>query len=596
MTAIATTLPVTQLMNNGKLSLLGKKWHLHTPDFRQTLALAQHFDVKELVAELLTNRGYTLDTAAAFLAPTIKELLPDPYHLLDMEKGVKRLYQAISTNEKVAVFGDYDVDGATSSALLRRYAQDIGLKFGLYIPDRIDEGYGPNAAALQKLYKDGYRVVIMVDCGTTAFEPLEAAAAIGLDIIVLDHHLSLATLPPTAALINPNRIDETSPLKTLCAAGLAFVFLVAFHRHIRLNGYFKDKAEPDLRQYLDLVALGTVCDVMPLTGLNRAFVSQGLKVMHRRNNLGIKALADLATVDDVPTAYHLGFVIGPRINAGGRVGKADLGSRLLTTTDTLEAQRIAQELDLFNRERQTIEALVLEQAMEEIERHNYHHNPVILVSGDNWHPGVIGIVAGRLKERYHRPACVVGYIDDLGKGSGRSINGVNLGAAMHQACSKGLLLHGGGHAMAAGFSVARDQYQAFYDFLNESLSSAVSAIEPTLELDAQLTVAGAIPELLQQLKRLEPYGSGNPTPRFCLKEVQIRYVEKVGLNHLRCQLLGADGSKIKGMAFRAVDTPLGDFLQKYSKTPVNVAGTLKLDNWLGRSEVVCFIDDIMQTY
>ncbi len=577
----------------GRLSVSGKKWIYQEPDLRESLAISQTHGVTEFVASILLKRGVRLPQVPLFLNSTLKELMPDPSHLKDMDKGIERIALALSRGEKIAIFGDYDVDGATSSALLKRYFRDIGSDARIYIPQRIEEGYGPNTAALRQLKTEGYSVVVMVDCGTTAFEPLTAAAEMGQDIIVLDHHLSQPSLPPACAIINPNRLDENSPLTNVCAAGMAFLFVVALHRTLRTKGWFASRVEPDIRQYLDLVALGTVCDVMPLTGLNRAFVTQGLKVMAQRSNLGLKALADVAGVDESPSAYHLGFLLGPRINAGGRVGRADHGARLLSTLDPIEARTLAEELNQLNMERKEVEQFVLEQALQKVARDKLDAHPVILVGEEGWHPGVIGIVAGRLKERYNRPACVVGFDQGIGKGSGRSIHGVNLGNAMHTATHKGLLVYGGGHAMAAGFTVEQDKFQAFYDHLIEQLGEQVALTEPSIEVDAVLTPSGATEALVDELKGLEPYGSGNNTPKFCLHQARVSYAERIGINHIRCQLVGADGSKVKAMAFRAAETPMGDLILSRNNKYIEVVGSLKVDTWNGRRTVTCFIDDVM---
>jgi single-stranded-DNA-specific exonuclease len=521
--------------------------------------------------------------------------MPDPSHLKDMDKAVDRVVAALQSKEKIGIFGDYDVDGGTSAALLQRYFAIVGYPTRLYIPDRIEEGYGPNTEAMQTLKEEGVAVVLMVDCGTTAFDPLAAAKAMGLDIIVIDHHVAQACLPEAYAVINPNRLDQDSPLKTLCAAGLSFIFLAALHRKLRSLNWFANCREPDLMSLLDLVALGTVCDVMPLTGLNRAFVTQGLKVAQWRQNAGLTALVDVAGLKEPPTAYHLGFAVGPRVNAGGRVGEANLGARLLATDDPAEARYIAQRLDAFNRERQQIEAAVLTEAIELVETTALHKNPILLVKGDGWHPGVIGIVASRLKERYSRPACVVSFTNDIGKGSGRSITGVDLGTAMHTACHQGLLIHGGGHAMAAGFSVTRDCYDDFYAYLLSHLGAHMDSIQPTLGLDAAITLQGITIPFLQSLNCLEPFGAGNSTPKFMIQNVRVAYGEAFGADHVRCMLLSEEGTRQKAVAFRAAQQPLGQALLKPNKGLLHIAGTLRLDTWGGKAETVVYIEDAMES-
>lgn len=586
-------IPLSHRPLGNQKSLTGRFWEMRQGDERLSLALGQRHNLPMVLAEILAARGHSLETIQDFLTPTIKALLPDPSHLLDLDRGVERVIRAMEGGQKIVVFADYDVDGATASALLRRYLRDIGYECGLYIPNRIEEGYGPNVPAMHTLKDQGYDLILMVDCGSTAFEPLNAAHELEMDIVVLDHHAAQAKLPPAYALINPNRLDETSPLTHLCAAGLTFVFLVGLHRQLRCHGWFTSRPEPDLRQYLDLVALGTVCDVMPLNGLNRAFVTQGLKVMGQRGNMGLNQLLETAGLEDPPSTYHLGFVLGPRINAGGRVGQADFGSRLLTTTDLSEAQYIAEHLNLYNKERQTIELQVLEEALTQITRQNLDQLPLIMVSGDGWHPGVIGIVASRIKERFNRPACVVGFAQDIGKGSGRSVQGIHLGSAMHSACHKGLLVYGGGHAMAAGFTVEKDKYQAFYDHLLESFAQGLNAMEPIYDIDGLLTISGATVDFVHQLSLLEPYGNGNPTPRFAFIHVKIGYATIVGQHHIKVDLIAEDGSRLKAMAFRAVDTELGNFLLENRHQPCHMAGSLKLNTWMGKTEICLTIEDII---
>ncbi len=577
-----------------KRSVGGKYWQMRSEDERLSMALSQKFGLSYTAGQIMAGRGLTLETSESYLSPKLRDLMPDPIHLKDMDMAILRLMKALEKKEKIAIFGDYDVDGATSSALLKRYFRSIGHDVFIYIPDRIDEGYGPNAAALRYLKRQGIDLVVMVDCGTTSFEPLKVAQDMQLDVIVVDHHAAQPLLPPAIAVINPNRLDETSSLTNLCAAGVSFMMLVALHRLLRQQGWFSKCPEPDLRQYLDLVALGTVCDVMPLTGLNRAFVAQGLQIMRQRGNQGLMALSDVAGLSEIPSAYHLGFVLGPRINAGGRVGKSDLGSRLLSTLDFAEAKALASQLHQLNQERQAIEMEVTEEAYRQIDRFALHKNPVLVVQGEGWHPGVIGIVASRVKEKYFRPSCVVGFDNEVGKGSGRSISGVHLGAAMHAAQQQSLLVNGGGHAMAAGFTVLKDRYTAFHDFLQERLGGQVASTEPTLDIDAILSPSGVSKELLKGLCLMEPFGAANPTPKFVLSYVTVAYAEQVGINHIRCQFMGQDGVRLKGMAFRALDTDLGTALLSKRQRLFHAAGSLKLDSWGGREDVVFFVDDLME--
>jgi single-stranded-DNA-specific exonuclease len=579
---------------NAKLSVCGKMWQFRPCDERMALAITQRYDLSPVISQLLSSRGITVEGVPSFLEPTLRNLMPDPSHLKDLDRAVDRIVAALENGEKIAIFGDYDVDGGTSCALFRRYFAALNTEVRIYIPDRIDEGYGPNSEAMAVLRKEGHHVVIMVDCGTTAFEPLLAAKSLGLDVIVIDHHVAQASLPEAFAVINPNRLDQESALKNLCAAGLSFIFIAALQRKLRDLKRFEGGLEPDLMQLLDLVALGTVCDVMPLTGLNRAFVNQGLKIARWRQNLGLRALADIAGLKETLTAYHLGFLIGPRVNAGGRVGEATLGANLLSTNDETQARMWAQSLDDFNRERQQIEASVLEEAIELIEASDLRNKPILVVKGEGWHPGVIGIIASRLKERYARPACVVSFTEDVGKGSGRSIPGIDLGTAMHAACHQGLLTHGGGHAMAAGFTVPRDLYDKFYEFLLHRLSANMQEIQPKLECDAAVTLKGISVEFLQSLNCLEPFGAGNPTPKFMIQNVRIAYAEIFGSDHVRCTLLSEDGVRQKAIAFRSAELALGQSIFKAKNQSVHIVGTLRLDTWGGRNEVVVYIDDIME--
>jgi len=592
---LVKTLNMPEPLFHSKYSVSGKIWQFRPCNERESLAIAQRHGLSPSVSQLLSNRGVTLEDVPAFLEPTLRRLMPDPSHLKDLDKAVDRVIAALKAKEKIAVFGDYDVDGGTSCALLHRYLAALNTPLRIYIPDRNDEGYGPNREAMRLLKEEGHTLVLMVDCGTTAFEPLAEAKALGLDVIIIDHHVAQPALPEAYAVINPNRLDQDSPLKALCAAGLSFIFLAALQRKLRQQGKFEGTHEPDLMHLLDLVALGTVCDVMPLTGLNRAFVAQGLKIAQWRRNPGLAALADVAGLKEAPTAYHLGFMVGPRVNAGGRVGEASLGACLLSTHDGAQAQAIAQRLDALNRERQQIEATVLEEAIEIVETTDIHKNPILLVKGEGWHPGVIGIVASRLKERYARPACIVSFEGDIGKGSGRSITGIDLGTAMHAATHQGFLAHGGGHAMAAGFTVMRDLYDRFYDFLIQRLGVNMKDILPTLEIDAALTLKGITANFLQSLSCLEPFGAGNPTPKFMVQNVRIAYAEVFGNDHIRCTLLDEDGARQKAVAFRVAQQPLGQKILKSQNHLLHIAGTLRLDTWGGRNEAMVYIEDIMET-
>jgi single-stranded-DNA-specific exonuclease len=580
------------------LSVTGKHWHLAQPDQRSLSAIMQQHNLSEIMARLLLNRGVMLEQVSTYLTPTLKNSLPEPFLLNDMEQAVARTVKALDEQEKIVVYGDYDVDGATSSALLRRYFHTIGHPIDLYIPDRLSEGYGANADALASLHAAGQQLVIIVDSGSVAFDPLETAAKLGLDVIVLDHHATETKLPQTCALVNPNRFDQSLPetwqhLRSLCAAGVAFLFVVALQRALRQRGWFDSQAEPSLLTLLDLVALGTVCDVMPLVGTNRAFVSQGLKVAKTQQNQGLKALGRISGITESLSAYHLGFMLGPRINAGGRVGKSTLGSLLLSTDDDLQAKIIGEELNTLNQQRQEIEKRVLDDALNQVERENLHKNPLVMVGHEGWHPGVIGIVASRLKEQYNRPACVVAFDQGLGKGSGRSVTGVEMGQAMHVAVHKGLLDKGGGHAMAAGFTVQQAKYDSFYDFLNTHFAAAVDSYKPTVKIDGVLSAQGATEDFLYSLQSLEPFGTGNPGPKFAFMHMRVTFMDVVGTNHIRCTLADAGGNKLTAMAFRCVGTPLEHALEQSRNQPIHVVGTLKLDHWNNKTTVKFFLEDAM---
>ncbi len=576
-------------------SFSGLNWRPRLDDDREALVLAQRLGLPEIVGRALAARGIGPKDAELFLNPALKVQLPDPGHLKDMERGAGRIADAIEAGEGIAVFGDYDVDGATSSALLARFCRALGTEIETYIPDRIKEGYGPNRAAMLALGARGAKVIITVDCGVSAFEPLKAASDAGIDVVVVDHHVAEARLPEALAVINPNRLDDASPHKQLAAVGVAFLLVVAVNRALRKRGFYSSRPEPDLMGWLDLVALGTVCDQVPLTGVNRALVAQGLKVLARRTNPGLVALADVAGLDTRPEAWHLGFMLGPRINAGGRVGRSGLGAGLLACDDPAAAKGMAQELDAFNLERREIEALVLADALAQAEGGGAGAGDLVFVAGVGWHPGVIGIVASRIGERMRRPVCVVAIDGDVAKGSGRSIAGIDLGAAVIAARQEGLLINGGGHAMAAGFTVARDRLGALEEFLGVRIAAQHVArgeeVGRTLFHDGAVSVGGATTELVERIKALAPFGSGNSEPRFVLPAVTVAKADVVGENHLRLFVRGPDGGRIKAMAFRAADRPLGAALLQTRGAPVHLAGRLRIDDWQGRHDVEFLIDD-----
>ncbi len=561
-------------------SVTGRRWLWRAAEPRTGLAIAQRLELPEIVGRLLAARGIGIEQAQDFLEPTLRALLPDPSVLRDMDAAADRLADAVRRGEQVAVFGDYDVDGACSGALMVRLLRELGCRVAHYVPDRLNEGYGPNAAAIAGLCDRGATLIVTVDCGIAAAEALAAAAG-RADVVILDHHKAEGPVPPVSAAVNPNRPDDESGLRHLCAAGVAFLAGVALLRTLRRQGHFATRPEPDLRTYLDLVALATVCDVMPLTGLNRALVAQGLKVMARRDRPGIAALLDVAQAKDAPSAHTLGFLLGPRINASGRIHEADLGLRLLVEDDAVEARAIAETLDAVNRRRQEVEADVLTAAFEAAQRQADQGHPVLLVTGEGWHPGVVGIVAGRIKERFNRPACVAGVAEGLAKGSGRSVPGCDLGAAIIAARQMGLLETGGGHPMAAGFSFRADRAGEVQAFLDERLAhAAVLPSAADLAVEGALAVPAATVDLAQQVARLAPFGAGNEEPVFVLHRARIVRADRVGKEGaaVRAFLEGEGGGpRLKAICFRAKDGPLAQAL--LGGGHVHLAGHLRAESW-----------------
>lgn len=580
-------------------SAKGMLWRerLSASDQATATTISQRHGLPDLLGRILAARGVGIDTAAVFLDPTIRALMPDPDVLRDMGTAAKRLADAIQRRERVAVFGDYDVDGASASALVQRFLDHHGTQSRIYIPDRIFEGYGPNVAAIELLIKEGANLILTVDCGTTSFEPLAAAARLKTDVLVIDHHQADAELPRVLAVVNPNRQDDLSGLGHLCAAGVVFLLLVATQRELRRRGAYGEAApEPNLFALLDIVALATVADVVPLTGLNRAFVTKGLAVMHQRQNVGLRALFDVAGLNAAPTPYALGFVLGPRINAGGRIGDAALGARLLATEDEMEATKIAATLDKLNRERKALETQMLEEAIADADRRvdEVPELPMLITGSDTWHKGVVGLVASRLVERFRRPACAIAW-EAKGEGTGslRSIAGVDIGGAVRAAVANGLLVKGGGHAMAAGLTVKREKLAELEAFLAERLrSSSTRAREQAgLEIDGALTPGAVNDTLIDMIEKVGPYGQGNPAPRFAFPAHRVKFAKVVGNAHIRCVLEAGDGSRLDAVAFRASGQPLGDLLTAPGGLPLHIAGTLKRDTWGGRQKIELTIDD-----
>lgn len=565
-------------------SLSGRRWVWRTGEDRVAFGIAQRMGVPEIVGRLLAARGVGIEAACDFLEPTLRVLLPDPSVLIDMDVAAERLARAVLAGETVGVFGDYDVDGACSAALMVTLLRQLGCTVHHHVPDRMREGYGPNGPALEALAGRGASLVVCVDCGTAAAQALSVLDG-KADVVVLDHHKAEGPPPPVFATINPNRLDDTSGLTTLCAAGVAFMTAVATLRVLRRHGAFAQRPAPDLMGLLDLVALATVCDVMPLTGVNRALVCQGLKVMGRRARPGIAALLDVAQVRDRPSAMSCGFGLGPRINAAGRIDEADLGLRLLLTEDPVEAAALAARLDGVNRQRQEVEASMLDAALSAAEVQATAGHAALLVAGADWHPGVVGIVAGRIKERFNRPTCVAGIAAGLAKGSGRSVPGVDLGGAVIAARQAGILATGGGHPMAAGFSLPEERLQAFGVFLNERLAAAATLPNAAdLTVEAALAVPGATTELARHLERLAPFGPGNEEPILVLQHARVLRADRVGREAtvIRAFVEGEGGGpRLKAMLFRAREGALADMLLGRSGAPLHLAGHLRVEEWNG---------------
>ena len=582
-------------MYNKSKSIGGKIWKQAPSSERLTELVCQRFALPYIVSRILVSRGVAIEDIQNFIEPKIQALMPNPSVLKDMDKSAKKIAESIVNNKKIAVIGDYDVDGATSSSVLRLYLEACGNSPIIHIPER-DEGYGPSVKAIDKFLALDANLVVTVDCGTSAFDVLEYATDKGLDVIILDHHDAEVRLPKVFAIVNPKRLDEDNNypyLKYMAAVGVVFLTMVAVNRELRASGFFKNRAEPDLMSLLDLVALGTVCDVVPLLGLNRAYVKQGLKVMANRKNVGLRSLIDKSGITDAPTAFHLGYIIGPRINACGRVGEAHMGNKLLCSDNEKYALELSDKLNEFNAMRKEIEAYVLLSAIEMLEGIPQEY-PIAFVSGNDWHQGVIGIVAGKLKERYNLPSFVLSIEDDEVKGSARSIPSVDLGALIISAKERGVITKGGGHAMAAGFSLHQDKIEEFKAFAGNYVKSKIGDedVTPVIEIDGTLDVQGANVDLAEKLELLEPYGSGNSEPKLMIKNVRLVKPVIVGAGHIRCILTSNTGASIKAMAFRVGDTDIGNAMLKSKGEVFDVVGVLRRDNWMGRNAVQFMLDDI----
>ena len=575
-------------------SVNGLKWTYKNTDDRLALAISQRFDLPDIVSRVLSSRIQSIDEAESFLYPTLKNNLPNPFSLKDMEKAARRMAKAIIDKEPIGLMGDYDVDGATSTALLKMFLESLGVTVFAYIPDR-EDGYGPSAKKMHEYHEKGCSVVATLDCGMTAFDPIQEGTDLGIDVIVLDHHDADEKRYPNAyAIVNPKRLDEdpNHPCHFMAAVGVVFLFTVALNTVLRELGFYKDKSEPNLIKYLDLVAFGTVCDVVKLKGVNRLFVKAGLKQMQTQNNLGIKALATLVKLSEPASAYHLGYVFGPRINACGRVGKSDIGMRLLSSSDLINATILAEELEALNLTRREIETSVLLEAIEQVESKPID-TPFLVVEGEKWHQGVVGIVAGRLKDKYNLPVFALSIEDDEIKGSSRSVQGVDLGTLVMNAIQLGILSRGGGHPMAAGFSLKKENLAAFKAYLKDVIKEdMISNDGSMLEIDAVIDAKSATVDLMDNLSLLAPFGEANPEPIFVLKEMLVTRTNILKNGHIACTLTSKSGKYINAIAFRSVDTDLGFKLLSKEKLYLHVAGTLKKDSWRGNTKVQMQILDI----
>ena len=576
------------------ISISGKSWVLKKFNEEEISYIKENFFLDEIISKLLSIRKIKKEDINSFLNPSIKNFLPNPNNLIDMKKSTLRSISAIKNKEKIGIFGDYDVDGATSTALLGKYFSRLKIDYETYIPDRKKEGYGPSVKSFEELINNGAKIIFTVDCGTLSFEAIDYAKKRNIDVIVLDHHQSEVKLPNAYSIVNPNRLDDKSNLQYLCAAGVSFMFLVSLNRELRINNWFINNNinEPNLINYLDLVSLGTVCDVVPLVGLNRAIVKQGLKVIKSKKNLGLKTLLDICKIESKPSIYHLGYMLGPRINAGGRVGKCSHGANLLLNSNPKEAFKLASELDQFNKERQILEKDLLQKILNEIK--DYSNDPVLVLSGKNWHEGVIGIVAARLKDKFNKPVIIISIDNNTGKASARSIVGFDIGSVIIAATQEKILLKGGGHKMAGGFSIMVDNIEKFKKFIfrkfrniNEDLTS-----EKPLLLDSVISPSALNLDFYNKVNILAPFGSGNPEPKFIIEDLKTINGKIVGEKHIKSVLIGKDGASIKTISFNALENGLGAYLIKKNNKIFNIAGKLSLNEWKGQSNVEFIIDDI----
>ena len=576
------------------VSVKGKNWVYKKFDTSKISTFIEKYSLTEITAKLLSIREKNINNIDLFLNPKIKNLLPNPMQLKDMKNSIDRIYKGILKNELIGIFGDYDVDGATSTAILAKYFSAIKKSVITYIPDRHSEGYGPNKKGFNKLINDGVKIIFTVDCGTLSYEPIDLAQKSNVDVIVLDHHQSDIKLPKACAIVNPNRYDDTSGLNYLCAAGVCFLFLVALNKKLRDEHWFLNNKieEPKILEFLDLVSLGTVCDVVPLVDLNRALVKQGLSIFKKRSNLGLRTLFDLCKIESSPTTFDLGFKLGPRINAGGRVGKSSHGVELLTSENPEKAYKIATALDISNRERQSMEMMLFEIIDRETKRFDNH--PVLVMAGNNWHEGIIGIIASKIKEKYGKPTILISLKNNIGKGSARSIVGFDIGSQIIAAVQSEILLRGGGHKMAGGFSIKEDKITVFRDLLIKNYERFYkhSFNDLNLHLDSLIAPSALNEKFFYEISSLGPFGSGNPEPKFVIENIKVISSKFILDSHIKVILLGKDGSTFNGFAWNAKNTPLEQFLNKNYKKNINIAGNMRLNEWRGKKDIQFIIEDI----
>ena len=575
-------------------SVLGKDWISKNYNEETASFLKENFSLSEILSRLIAIRNIKMEEVKLFLNPRIKNLLPNPFILKDMEKAVDRTIKAISKKEKIGIFGDYDVDGATSTAILGNYFTEINQDIEIYIPDRKTEGYGPSRQGFEKLISNGVKLIFTVDCGTMSFDTIDFSQKKNIDVLVLDHHQSELKLPNAFSIVNPNRYDDKSNLNYLCAAGVCLMFLVALNKKLRDLEWFvkNNKKEPNLINFLDLVSLGTICDVVPLTGLNRAIVSQGLEILKKKSNLGLKTLKNICGIESNITTYHLGYILGPRINAGGRVGKCSHGANLLLSKDSKETFKIASELEIFNKERKLIETNMLNNIENTISIDS--NEPTIVLSGHNWHGGVIGIIASRLKEKYNKPTVIISVEKGLGRASARSVLGFDIGTLIISAVQKNILKKGGGHKMAAGFTIEENKIEEFKNFINNRFSKVKKDLEKNniLFFDSKISPSALNEDFFSEINSLSPFGSGNPEPRFVIENLKLLKSSIVGEKHIKALLSAPDGSVIKSVTFNAVKTNLETYLLSKNQKKINIVGKLSLNEWKGQKNVEFIIDDI----